>query len=307
MNLRGNWKTVGKFAVACVPFVLILVILLSVACFPRESKEEETAKRVVRVWNVDTFEGGTGSRTSFLRKIARKAEGERNVYYLVTSYTAEGAEDAFSKGECPDMISFGIGLSCFAERSLPLPYSFPGGELGGETLAIPWCRGEYYLFSPREDFGEEGRIAISEGGSNLACISALLAGIGGEPVESTAAYVGFLGGKYRYLLGTQRDVYRFRTRNVQVYRKTLTAYNDLYQYISVLSSEKREDCLALLAMLRSAEVQEMLSEIGMLPVGEDGSERTVSVFSDASALERLRLFTAEGGGAKNLDKFLKNI
>ncbi len=29
-------------------------------------------KRVVRIWNLDTFEGGKGSRTSFLKKIARR-------------------------------------------------------------------------------------------------------------------------------------------------------------------------------------------------------------------------------------------
>ncbi len=306
MRLRDNWKTIGKFAFQSIPFVLIFVIVVAVSCYPRGKAEEGAARSVVRVWNVDTFEGGTGSRTSFLRRVARKVEKERDVYYLVTSYTAEGAEDAFGKGEAPDMISFGIGLSCFAEKSLPLPYAFAGGTLGGDTLAYPWCRGSYYLFS-LGGFEEEGELVISEGGSNLARICALLEGMTGETEESTAAYTAFLGGKYRYLLGTQRDVCRFRTRGVEAQSTPLTEYNDLYQYISVLSAEKREDCLALLDELLSESVQSSLAEIGMLPVKGDESRRTPSVFSDAAALQNLRLFAEGEEGAKKLDKFLKTI
>ena len=91
------------------------------------------------------FEGGKGSRTAFLKSVARELKGE--AYYLVTSYTLEGALSAFAEGDAPDVLSFGVGLSEFAERLLPLPYSFAGGELGGKTLAYPWCMGGYYLFS----------------------------------------------------------------------------------------------------------------------------------------------------------------
>lgn len=206
-----------------------------------KSKEAE-ARTVVRVWNIDTFEGGKGSRTAFLKSVARELQGE--AYYLVTSYTLEGALSAFAEGEAPDVLSFGVGLSEFAERLLPLPYSFAGGELGGKTLAYPWCMGGYYLFS-LTDFEGEGRTALSVGGENLPAVAARLEGITGEETESVAAYTGFLSGKYRYLLGTQRDVCRFQARGVSVQARPLTKYCDLYQYIGILSAEKREASLPL--------------------------------------------------------------
>ena len=305
MKLQKIWIYFRR----ALPFLLIAALLLALLFFPRE-KEQETveATRIIRIWNVDTFEGGKGSRTAFLRSTAREYEKKHNgVYFLVTNYTLEGAEEAFYRGELPDMLSFGIGLWVYAERSLPLPYSFAGGSMGSETLAVPWCRGRYALFSLTDDFEAEGTTAISVGGSNLSSVAAELAGIDGEEAESTAAYTGFLSGKYRYLLGTQRDVCRFQIRGVQVYERALSGYNDLYQVISVFSQEKREDCLAFLAYLRSADVQSGLDSIGMLPVTGDESERTVSVFSDASALENLRGLARQNGDGKNLDKFLKTI
>ncbi len=297
-----------KFAFAALPFFAILALILAVIFYPAREQPSQSTERVVRVWNVDTFEGGKGSRTAFLRATARRTESAREgVYYLVTSYTEEGAVAAFERGEAPDMLSFGIGLSVYAEMSIPLDVSFAGGTLDGVPIAYPWCRGEYALFSMTEDFEEAGDVALSVGGNNLTEVAAVCAGIEGARVESMAAYVGFLDGKYRYLLGTQRDVCRFSARGVRVAARPLSAYNDLYQYISILSSGKYEDCAALLRELLSEKTQDSLSSIGMLPVGTDRSERTVSVFSDTSALERLRASAGTPSERKNLYKFLKTI
>ncbi len=304
MKFRKWWKTSLK----ALPFLLIAAILLAVVFFPRQTAKAETPKRIVHIWNVDTFEGGKGSRTSFLRRVALKTEKENEgVYYMISSYTLEGANAAFESGSRPDMLSFGIGLSAFAEMSLPLPYSFAGGNTEAGCLAYPWCSGGYYLFSLSEDFEETGVTAISKGGSNLPEVAASIAGIRGETVESNAAYVGFLSGKYRYLLGTQRDVCRFSARGVNVSKKQIEGYSDLYQYISVLSAEKRADCNAFLNMLLSSEVQQELSDIGMYAVNQKQASKTVSVFSEASALETLSQMATLGEDRKNLDKFLKNI
>ena len=277
-------------------FVLAAAVLVFL---PQKSGEAE-ARTVVRVWNIDTFEGGKGSRTAFLKSVARGLQGE--AYYLVTSYTLEGALSALAEGDAPDVLSFGVGLSAFAERLLPLPYSFAGGELGGKTLAYPWCMGGYYLFS-LTDFEGEGRTALSVGGENLPVVAARLEGIAGEETESVAAYTGFLSGKYRYLLGTQRDVCRFQARGAKVQARPLTKYCDLYQYIGILSSEKREVSLAFVEALLSPEVQGRLSEIGMFPL-ENNAERTVSVFSSREALGQLAAAAREGDVP---EKYLKSI
>ena len=295
--LRGMGKF-GRMLWRGLPFLLLLAA--AVIVFVPQKSEKAEARTVVRVWNIDTFEGGKGSRTAFLKSVARELQGE--AYYLVTSYTLEGALSAFAEGDAPDVLSFGVGLSEFAERLLPLPYSFAGGELGGKTLAYPWCMGGYYLFS-LTDFEGEGRTALSVGGENLPAVAARLEGITGEETESVAAYTGFLSGKYRYLLGTQRDVCRFQTRGVSVQARPLTKYCDLYQYIGILSSEKRDASLAFVEALLSPEVQGRLSQIGMFPL-ENNAERTVSVFSSREALGRLAAAAREGDVP---EKYLKSI
>ena len=288
----------GRILWRGLPFLLLLAVAV-IVFVPQKSKEAE-ARTVVRVWNIDTFEGGKGSRTAFLKSVARELQGE--AYYLVTSYTLEGALSAFAEGEAPDVLSFGVGLSEFAERLLPLPYSFAGGELGGKTLAYPWCMGGYYLFS-LTDFEGEGRTALSVGGENLPAVAARFEGITGEETESVAAYTGFLSGKYRYLLGTQRDVCRFQARGVSVQARPLAKYCDLYQYIGILSSEKRDASLAFVKALLSPEVQGRLSQIGMFPL-ENNAERTVSVFLSSEALGRLAAAAREGDVP---EKYLKSI
>lgn len=281
-----------------LPFLLLLAAAV-IVFVPQKSEKAET-RTVVRVWNIDTFEGGKGSRTAFLKSVARGLQGE--AYYLVTSYTPEGALSAFAEGDAPDVLSFGVGLSEFAERLLPLKREFAGGELGGKTLAYPWCMGGYYLFS-LTDFEGEGRTVLSVGGENLPAVAARLEGISGEETESVAAYTGFLSGKYRYLLGTQRDVCRFQARGVSVQARPLTKYCDLYQYIGILSSEKRDASLAFVEALLSPEVQGRLSEIGMFPLANN-AERTVSVFSSREALGRLAAAAREGDVP---EKYLKSI
>lgn len=288
----------GRILWRVLPFLLLLAAAV-IVFVPQKSKEAE-ARTVVRVWNIDTFEGGKGSRTAFLKSVARELQGE--AYYLVTSYTLEGALSAFAEGEAPDVLSFGVGLSEFAERLLPLLYSFAGGELGGKTLAYPWCMGGYYLFS-LTDFEGDGRTALSVGGENLPAVAARFEGITGEEAESVAAYTGFLSGKYRYLLGTQRDVCRFQARGVSVQARPLAKYCDLYQYIGILSSEKRDASLAFVEALLSPEVQGRLSQIGMFPL-ENNAERTVSVFSSREALGRLAAAAREGDVP---EKYLKSI
>lgn len=290
--------TFGRILWRGLPFLLLLAA--AVIVFVPQKSEKTEARTVVRVWNIDTFEGGKGSRTAFLKSVARGLQGE--AYYLVTSYTLEGALSAFAEGEAPDVLSFGVGLSEFAERLLPLKREFAGGELGGKTLAYPWCMGGYYLFS-LTDFEGEGRTVLSVGGENLPAVAARLEGISGEETESVAAYTGFLSGKYRYLLGTQRDVCRFQARGVIVQARPLTKYCDLYQYIGILSSEKRDASLAFVEALLSPEVQGRLSQIGMFPL-ENNAERTVSVFSSREALGRLAAAAREGDVP---EKYLKSI
>ena len=286
-----------------LPFALIAAVFLAIFLLPTEDKGDVSPqKTMVEVWNVDTFEGGKGSRTSFLSDIAARVD--EDVYFYVLSYTADGVEEAFSRGVFPDMISFGVGMEGIAERALPLPYSDKGGEIGGKCLAVPWAAGKYFLFSADDSMGD-GAIAISCGGKNLSAASAALHGVKGVELPSTEAYVSFLNGDYSRLLGTQRDVCRFLSRGVTVKSEALTEYNDLFQYISVFSAEKRELCLRLVEELLSERTQGELSKIGMYPPSEIGNCLTPSVFTSSEALATMQKAAREGD-VKNLEKYLKS-
>lgn len=296
-----------------LPFFLLAAVFLGTLLYPqtKNSTQGEERARVVHIWNVDTFEGGKGSRTAFLSRVARLAEREsEGVYYRVLSYTAEGAKAAMSEGEFPDLLSFGVGLGVSEERCL----AFSVSALSGSRKAVPWCRGEYVLFSLSDDFSDDlssesdaaAETVISVGGENLSCAAAYFADISGTEEESLAAYLDFLGGKYRYLLGTQRDTARFAARGVNVYRRELPAYCDLYQYIAFLSEDLRAECLRFIGILYSEEVQSTLSEIGMLPV-EGAEGLTVSAFSDQAQLDEARAAVRSGSAEKNPQKFFEFI
>lgn len=293
-----------RFVGKILPFVLIGAVVLLLLFFPKKEKSSAGEKLVVEVWNIDTFEGGKGSRTAFLSKIARNLQGD-GVYFYVLNYTVEGAREAFARGNRPDMLSFGVGFGDYAELCLPLPFSSFGGEIGGKCLAVPWCAGKYFRYSLRDNFDEEGITAISCGGCNLSTVAARLNGIEGEELPSESAYVGFLNGEYRYLLGTQRDENRFRARDLTVYSQELTEYNDIIQYICIFSREKKEHCLKLIDALLSKETQGKLSEIGMYPPSEVSGKRTVNAFASDDALEQL-CAAARGGEINFLEKSLKS-
>lgn len=297
-----------------VAFLLVLAVAGAVFFLSRPVAEEDPSPcEVVRIWNVDTFEGGKGSRTSFLRAAARRAEAQtEGVKFLVSSYTAEGAEDALARGQKPDLLSFGIGFSAGAEYSLPLGGGFSGGEVNGKVLALPWCRGAYALFSRAGATGT--RTVISRGGENLVEVAAALGGVEGRTEDSMRAYVAFLNGKYDRLLGTQRDLCRFAARGADVSAEPLTQFCDLYQYISMLSGEHAAACRVFLSVLLGEETQAKLASIGMYPVisGTDDVSApqcglTASVFSSREALDEMRLLCGSADGRKKLMKFLKKI
>jgi hypothetical protein len=80
------------------------------------------------------------------------------------------------------------------------------------------------------------------------------------------AYVKFVTGKVKWFLGTQRDVNRLETRGMSVKVTPLERFNDLYQYVSITSSDqiKRYYAEQFINYLVSEQVQKKLNEIGML-------------------------------------------
>lgn len=305
--------------------------------------EKETTRGAVRLWNIDTFEGGKGSRTAFLNRVSAEYEkAHKGTYVLVSSHTVEGATAAFEAGNYPDMLSFGIGFSAAGIAGAALESvaikgaalqnkRFSGGELNGERIALPWCRGVYAIYSKENDFEQVTKetAVLSSGGKNLVRVAAATLPLFGELTvkDSAAAYVSFLSGKVKYLFGTQRDACRFHARGVNVYCKAIDGFSDLYQYVAVLTEDRERQavCEGYIERLLGQQTQKKLTEIGMFspyydiydaasPI-EDELERakvkkTIGVFTSDDGLRAANEAAERAlkeGNAEVLKNFLKDV
>lgn len=290
-------------------------MICAVAIFwivPRNDFSAPKKTTVLSLWNVDTFEGGKGSRPSFLGKIAARFEKENDgVLIMVSAKTPSGAKAAMEKGEVPDLLSFGSYFSC------------------GTPLVEPsvWCQGGYALYSFSEDFSKANasNTVLSLGGNNQPLVAAALYGFSGVLFveDSTTAYVKFLNGEYEYLLGTQRDACRFVSRGVAVKMRALGEFSDLKQYIAPLKEENKKLANAFIEYLLAETSQKLVVEIGMLSAkydiyGDDAplqnaleAEKrlyTTSPFMDESASEEMKnaaLSVLHGSNKELLKNFLK--
>lgn len=292
----------------CAVVLMASIAVISIffaypALVKKEEAKAEGVSRIVRIWNIDTFEGGKGSRTSFLNSVARRLEKKnKEILFIVTSHTLTSAQTAVNEGEMPDMISFGSGGALMPELYLPLEkFSIAAASQNGKTVAVPWCRGGYMLFSLEGDFSDVSakNTVISEGNFSLAQLAAVSENLSGGVVEtSISAYVHFINGKYKYMLGTQRDVARLNTRGVQFTVKPLYEFSDLYQYIAVLSSEtaKYNDCLDYISLLMSYNVQKQLCNIGLMSVSHciyDESNSALCMYEKQAAKIGINAFCGE--------------
>lgn len=223
------------FRIICCVLCAIILIFVPLIFFNREKQAlaDETPE-VLTIWQIDSFEGGRGSRSSFLQKIANEFSKNEKCLFTVKSLTADSARLNLSEGKEPEIISYGAGI-----------YGIENHIKKYET----WCYGGYCILSLESncDFSEvnEKNTVINEGTGNFIAAAAILCGIqNAEKQKPTGAYVSLLNGKFKYLLGTQRDIFRLKTRNVAFSVKPVTQFNDLYQNISVVTNNSKKQSYA---------------------------------------------------------------
>lgn len=321
----------AKLPVLCamlVAVVLAACLWVYPAANALAEREPEGYGGILRLWHIDSFEGGKGSRAAFLRNAAKEFSERTGIFVLVTVHTPESAEAALKDGEPPEMLSCG-GEPFAAELAVPLEgYDFVPAKAGGKTYGYPWCRGGYFLFGAEgcdasDACPENIVIGCGPGGAAAAYLSGLPQG-DYSVCGSSEAYVAFSGGKYSFLIGTQRDYWRLTSRGISFSAEPLTAFGDLWQYLFICANvtEKYSACREFLAYLLSDEIQGALSRIGMMSmrgsVYEDGPlaaaeenmpARSASAFlsEEAAAEFAENAFLAVKGdksGAKKLENFL---
>lgn len=276
-------KTVIR-AVSFALCVFTAIFVMFFAAGKTSGKDEPFSsgqyKTVITVWNIDTFEGGTGSRADFLSS-ALKSLNADGIIALVKTQTAESMENALKNGEIPDMISFGVGCGEIVNYAREIPFkSFSGGELNGRYLAVPWCFGGYYLIAKSGDnrlidelFDSNAaktaeKLIVSDGENILPVLSLKFLGITANAAffPPKDAYSRFLSEKNAVLLGTQRDIKRIEKKKDEYVVRPVQGYSDLVQYIAVTtkSDEKYRYCKLAVERLLSEDVQGKLYKIGMM-------------------------------------------
>ena len=329
----GNMKKriIQISVIAIIAAILLLsLFLVYPALTKKETAKAEGVGGILRIWHIDTFEGGKGSRASFLESAARRFEKKNKKYlFMITTHTVSSAKIAIENGELPDALSFGTGGAICPESFLPLEkYNVPSARQDGKTLAVPWGRGGYFLFTCEGDFTDISaeNTVILEGNFSLSKAAAAAESLPCATVRnSLSAYLDFVNGKYKYLLGTQRDVARLQTRGVQFTAKPMGQFCDIYQYFAVLAEDiaKYNACLDYLSLLLSESMQKDLTKIGMLsPYNRIYDEnntpmrdaeqvqpvRTVSAFLEEQSYEAMKdLADAALRGDQDSLKKLKNF
>ncbi len=213
---------------ACISVLVAAPILIAANTVKQTA--ESSQMNMLTVWQIDSFEGGKGSRANYLQKLGNEFTKETKCYVQVLSLSSEAARQNLKNGARPDLISYGAGA-----------YGIES-YITDKTASHIWAHGGYCILTVSEnaDFSDvsAANTVLNCGTENFAQIAALMRGLAGAAAEKpTEAYISLIGGKYKYLLGTQRDIFRLITREVQFKVEPITEFNDLFQLISVTATD----------------------------------------------------------------------
>ena len=236
---------------------------------------------ILELWHVETFEGGSVSRATFLERESRTFENKhKGTYISIQTMTLEQFDLNLSAGKKPNMLSFGIGvgsnflndLVVLDSENVRQDIAF-GGKFNGKQMAIPYILGGYGIITNNgqniTDFANENMVSgqtNSDKNANgktgvglLGTINPLkamqksnikIAQIYDDSVDknmdSYTAYDRFIKGNFSALVGTQRDVFRCENRvqngKMQAINfNFLGGWTDIVQYVSIFKSNQIEE------------------------------------------------------------------
>ena len=259
-------------------FFLCVTTLFSLVFLPYEQKISDETARTLVIWNVDTFEGGFGSRTALLQSIGREYGVKKKITVFVSNHTVYSAEENFAKGIFPDVISYGNGLNLPYEKLLLIK---------DKEYALPWCLGGYVLISHK---GESVKnVILSRQNYTLPELAIAMQAIKLQvelQISSLKAIYEFYSDKSSALLGTQRDLFRIEGKGMEVDVTPITVYNDLYQYVSIIGDEKNyANARTFIEFLLLKCSNGSLKKVGMLTANgyfQNSCDSVLSVFDTCS-------------------------
>ena len=270
------------FAVICVVITLLSLIFFK----PKINNANTTENRVIlNLWHIDSFEGGTGSRATFLKNVGNEYTAKnKNTLISVALLTVEGANKLIESGTYPDMISYGACGLNIASRVNKLDGFdvLDGGIMYKKRVAVSWCRGSYFHIKR----GNGKNAFISENVYNSSVVATALNNFSFtnyEVVDVSTAYRNFISQKNSEMIGTQRDVIKLINANVEFTATPLHSFNDLFQYISVTTANENRavKCKSFIKYLLSEDTQKKLTQIKMFSPIYSGLYTDIESFKKA--------------------------
>ena len=264
----------------------------------------QTKDVVLSLYHVETFEGGTASRSKYLEKMAQRFNRlYSNCYIVVKTISQDELVLNIEKDNIPDMLSFGTGAGEYIagfmaelEKNKNVRSDLATlGTKGGKILAYPYMLSGYALISKQSlDEGENDISKLLEPNKNskktIKGVSIgmentnpckVLAQKGIKSSKENAgvfdsqydAYCSFVRGESVSLLGTARDVHRIKNREQNGTIPTCSyyyfgSYSDLVQYIGVStkSIKNLEYCKLFATFLTQEESQQAIKNYGLFSV-----------------------------------------
>lgn len=320
---------VMKKVIKITAYVLLIAILSLIFIVPKNGsakiEKDGGYKALLTVWQIDSFDGGKGSRTSFLRSVSTSfSKKYQGVLVLVISHTVESAKKMIEEGKIPDIISVGsTGLDCsLYQKEVGNLDVEGGGVINGKRYFVPWAKSGYFKITK----GNGDKVIVSEGKYNSASIALALSKVNFKSyklLNRVDAFNEFLLTKDATLIGTVRDVIRLESRNVDCEIEVLGNFNDLYQYALITSKENAYYSRLFIDYLLSDKVQGKLVNLSLLSVNKVGlypenkalsalektkTIYTVSPFLDLNTTLRIKEVAKEVlNGSKDKEELTKHL
>ncbi len=318
-----------KNTIKIITWALLICIVAFINVIPKKTSnaivEDNNYKAVLTVWQIDSFEGGNGSRTAFLRNVSSGfSKKYKGILTLVTSHSVESAEKSLNEGKIPDIVSVGASGLDFSRYQTEVGNLTVegGGILNKKRYFVPWAKGGYFKFV--KGGGED--IIISEGKYNSSLIAFAISSKKCENYKiynQLDAFNSFVTSKSATLIGTHRDVIRLKNREIECSIEPLGDFCDLYQYAIITSKQNAYYSRLFIDYLLSDAVQDKLINISMLSTVKVGLysdiqaftklekqkiNHIISPFTDIKTIEKLKEIAKETlKGTKDLEELTKHL
>ena len=167
-KVKGERKPFPKFALVTIAVfaIAVLALLWALPNLPKKPQMHPNAsyKGIVELWNVEAFEGGSGSRSSWLTNKSAKFEQKNSGLFVhVTTLTEAEARQKLLDGQTFDMVCFGRGMGDAVKEYLAVldvptrnvrDNMLLAGQFDGKQYAVPLYTGAYCLFARSSQLAE---------------------------------------------------------------------------------------------------------------------------------------------------------